>query len=175
MKRLEKGYVHIYTGDGKGKTTAALGVALRAAGHGMTTYIGQFMKGIAYGELAALKHIPLITVEQYGGSDCIRKEAVTDKERDQAMRGLIRAQDMMRSGLFDILILDEVLVAIWFTLLTEKALLEMLEKRPEQMELILTGRKATHPLIEMADIVSDIQEVKHYYHQGILARDGIER
>jgi cob(I)alamin adenosyltransferase len=175
MSAWEKGYVHIYTGEGKGKTTAAIGLAVRAAGHGMKTYMGQFMKGQVYGELMALKDAPWISIEQYGDTLCIHKEEVTGNHRDQAARGLSRTREMMRSGRFDILILDEVLVAVWFTLLTEQALLEVLKERPESMEIILTGRRATPALIQAADLVSDIREVKHYYQRGVLARDGIER
>ena len=106
-KRLSKGYVQVYTGDGKGKTTACLGLALRAAGHGMRTYIGQFMKGQHYGELEALRDYPLITVEQYGDVRCIRREEVTPEHVAQARRGLERAREAMLSGQYEIVVLDE--------------------------------------------------------------------
>jgi len=175
MNNSEKGYIQIYTGNGKGKTTAALGLALRAAGHGMKTYMGQFMKGQWYGELNSLKDHPYITVEQYGDTTCIRKEDVTPKHIDQAVKGLGKAERAMHSGRYDILILDEVHVAIWFGLLTEAEVLHFLNHRIETMEIILTGRNATDKLIEAADLVSDIKEVKHYYRQGLSARNGIER
>ena len=170
-----KRYTQIYTGDGKGKTTAALGLSIRAAGHGLKTYIGQFMKGQHYGELTALRDNPCITIEQYGDIKCIHRDQVTQKHIDQAEQGLIKARDAMLSGQYDIVILDEINVTIWFGLLTVKQVLEFLDKRPESVEIILTGRNAPQEFIQYADLVSEMKEVKHYYHQGILARDGIER
>ncbi|HID89206.1 MAG TPA: cob(I)yrinic acid a,c-diamide adenosyltransferase [Anaerolineae bacterium] len=121
--RLSKGYVQVYTGDGKGKTTAALGLALRASGHGMHTYIGQFMKGQHYGELDALRDHPYITVEQYGDVRCIRREEVTPEHVAQAHQGLERAREAMLSGRYDIVVLDEINVSIWFGLLTVEEVL----------------------------------------------------
>ena len=174
-KRLSKGYVQVYTGDGKGKTTACLGLALRAAGHGMRTYIGQFMKGQHYGELEALRDYPLITVEQYGDVRCIRREEVTPEHVAQARRGLERAREAMLSGQYEIVVLDEVNVAIWFGLLTVQELLAFLDQRPDHVEVVLTGRRAPQELIERADLVTEMREVKHYYQQGVVARKGIER
>jgi cob(I)alamin adenosyltransferase len=174
-KRLSRGYVQVYTGDGKGKTTAALGLALRAAGHGLRTYIGQFMKGQPYGELEALRDHPLITIEQYGDVRCIRREEVTSKHVDQAHRGLEQAQEAILSGRYDIVVLDEVNVTIWFGLLTVEEVLVFLDQRPEHVEVILTGRRAPQELIERADLVTEMREVKHYYQQGVMARKGIER
>jgi len=175
MKTSIKGCIQIYTGDGKGKTTAALGVAIRAAGYGLKTYIGQFMKGQHYGELTALRDNPCITVEQYGDIKCIQREEVTQKDIDLAGKGLVVALDAMLSGQYDIVVLDEINVAIWFDLLSVKQVMDFLDKRPENVEVILTGRRAPQELIEYADLVSEIKEVKHYYNQGILARNGIER
>jgi len=170
-----KRYIQVYTGDGKGKTTAALGLSIRAAGHGLKTYIGQFMKGQPYGELTALRDNPCITMEQYGDTECIRRDQVTQKHMDQAEQGLIKARDAMLSGQYDLVVLDEINVTIWFGLLTVKQVLEFLDQRPESVEIILTGRNAPQEFIQYADLVSEIKEVKHYYNQGILARDGIER
>jgi len=175
MKTSIKGCIQIYTGDGKGKTTAALGVAIRAAGYGLKTYIGQFMKGQHYGELTALRDNPCITVEQYGDIKCIQREEVTQKDIDLAGKGLVVALDAMLSGQYDIVVLDEINVAIWFDLLSVKQVMDFLDKRPENVEVILTGRRAPQELIEYADLVSEIKEVKHYYNQGIPARNGIER
>nr|HID12935.1 cob(I)yrinic acid a,c-diamide adenosyltransferase [Anaerolineae bacterium] len=172
---LSKGYVQVYTGDGKGKTTAALGLALRASGHGMRTYIGQFMKGQHYGELEALREHPTITIEQYGDVRCIRREEVAPEHVAQARRGLERAREAMLSGRYDIVVLDEVNVAIWFGLLTVEEVLAFLDQRPEHVEVILTGRRAPPELIGRADLVTEMREVKHYYQQGVLAREGIER
>ncbi len=121
MAGEKRGYVHVYTGDGKGKTTAAIGLAVRASGHDRWTYIGQFMKGQHYGELAALEHLPQVTIEQYGDEGCIRKEEVTAKHVEDAVAGLERARNAMISGKHDIVVLDEVNVALWFGLLTEDA------------------------------------------------------
>jgi len=185
--RLSRGYVQVYTGDGKGKTTAALGLALRASGYGMRTYIGQFMKGQHYGELDALRDYgagasgagtspaPTITIEQYGDVRCIRREEVTSEHVAQARRGLERAREAMLSGQYDIVVLDEVNVTIWFGLLTVEEVLAFLDQRPEHVEVILTGRRAPQELIERADLVTEMREVKHYYQQGVMARKGIER
>lgn len=169
------GYVQIYTGDGKGKTTAALGLALRASGHGLRTYVGQFMKGQQYGELAALRNDPNITIEQSGDQHCIRREDVTPEHIEQARRGLERAREAMRSGDYQIIVLDEINVALWFGLLTVDEVLAFLAERPQNVEVILTGRRAPAELIEVADLVTEMKEVKHYYQQGVAARDGIER
>jgi cob(I)alamin adenosyltransferase len=174
-RRLSRGYVQVYTGDGKGKTSAALGLALRASGHGMRTYIGQFMKGQHYGELEALRDHPLITIEQYGDVHCIRREEVTPEHVSQAHRGLERAREALLSGRYDLVVLDEVNVAIWFGLLTVEEVLAFLDQRPNHVEVILTGRRAPQELIERADLVTEMQAVKHYYQQGVVARKGIER
>ncbi|RLC91304.1 MAG: cob(I)yrinic acid a,c-diamide adenosyltransferase [Chloroflexi bacterium] len=174
-QQLLKGYVQVYTGDGKGKTTAALGLALRAAGHGMHTYIGQFMKGQHYGELDALRDNPYITIEQYGDVRCIHREEVTSDHVSQAHRGLERARAAMLSGEYDIVVLDEVNVTIWFGLLDVEQVLAFLDDKPEHVEVILTGRRAPQELIEQADLVTEMREIKHYYEQGVLARQGIER
>ena len=174
-RRLQKGYTQVYTGNGKGKTTAALGLALRASGHGMHTYVGQFMKGQHYGELDALRDHPHITIEQYGDVRCIHREEVTPEHVAQAQRGLERAREAMLSGQYDVVVLDEINVTIWFGLLTVEEVLTFLDKRPEHVEVILTGRRAPPELIERADLVTEMREVKHYYQQGVLAREGIER
>ncbi|HDD25452.1 MAG TPA: cob(I)yrinic acid a,c-diamide adenosyltransferase [Chloroflexi bacterium] len=175
MQTLTHGYVQVYTGDGKGKTTAALGLALRASGHGLRTYIGQFMKGQSYGELNALREHPLITIEQYGDVRCIHREEVTPAHISQAQAGLDRAREALLSQEYAIVVLDEVNVSIWFGLLTVEDVLAFLDIRPPQVEVILTGRRAPQELIERADLVTEMVEVKHYYQQGVLARKGIER
>jgi cob(I)alamin adenosyltransferase len=172
---MDRGYVQVYTGDGKGKTTAALGVALRAAGHGLKTYIAQFMKGQRYGELEALRGIPLVTIEQFGGTTYLRRKDVTPEDAARAERGLASAMEAMLSGLYDIVVLDELNVAMWFGLLPTHAVLAFLDRRPPQVELILTGRRAAVEIVERADLVTEMQQVKHYYERGIPARDGIER
>jgi cob(I)alamin adenosyltransferase len=172
---MKDAYVQVYTGDGKGKTTAALGLALRAAGHGLTTYIGQFMKGQSYGELEALRDHPLITIEQYGGSRCLRREDVCEEDVVRAKHGLERAREVMLSEKSDIVVLDEINVALWFGLLSVGEVLSFLDERPESVEVVLTGRRAPAELLERADLVTEMLEVKHYYRRGVQARDGIER
>lgn len=175
IEQLSKGYVQLFTGDGKGKTTAALGLALRASGRGLRTYIGQFMKGQRYGEMEALRDHPFITLEQYGDPRCIRREEVTADHVAQAHEGLERALKAMLSGDFDLVVLDEVNVSIWFGVLTTEEVLAFLDQRPEHVEVVLTGRRAPQALIERADLVTEMREVKHYYQQGVKARLGIER
>ncbi len=174
-ERLDKGYVQLYTGDGKGKTTAALGLALRASGRGLHTYIGQFMKGQRYGELKALRDNPFITLEQYGDPRCIRREEVTAEHVAQAHQGLDRAREAMLSGDYDLVVLDEVNVSIWFRVLETEEVLALLDEKPERVEVVLTGRRAPQELIDRADLVTEMREVKHYYQQGVMARVGIER
>jgi cob(I)alamin adenosyltransferase len=133
------------------------------------------MKGQHYGELTALRDNPFITIEQYGDIECVHRDQVTQKHKDQAEQGLIKARDAMLSGRYDMVILDEINVTVWFGLLTVKQILDLLDQRPQSVEIILTGRNAPREFIQYADLVSEIKEVKHYYHQGILARDGFER
>lgn len=175
LKPSEKKYIQLYMGNGKGKTTAAIGLAVRAAGYGLKTYIGQFMKGWPYGELAALKNFPLITIEQYGDENCIRKEDVNENHIERARQGLEKILNAMHSGQYDILILDEINVAVWFGLLPVADVVAVLARRPETIEVVLTGRNAPKELIDAADLVTEMKEIKHYYTNGILARDGIDR
>jgi cob(I)alamin adenosyltransferase len=172
---MQTGYVQVYTGDGKGKTTAALGLALRAAGHGLRTYFCQFMKGQPYGETEALRAHPFITIEQFGRPDCIRREDVSPEDIARAHRALEKAQQAMLSGDYDIVVLDEINVALWFGLLSLEEVLAFLAARPTAVELVLTGRRAPAELVAEADLVTEMQEVKHYYNRGVLSRDGIER
>ncbi len=174
MKSNRTGYVQVYTGDGKGKTTAALGLALRAAGHDQRTYIGQFMKGSDYGELSALERLPQITIDQYGDPHCIRKEEVTDKHRSQAAAGIERARNAMLSGTHDLVVLDEINVALWFELLPEETVLALLDDRPAGIEMVLTGRRAPQSILDRADLITEMREVRHYYSEGVVARKGIE-
>ncbi|MDZ7330403.1 MAG: cob(I)yrinic acid a,c-diamide adenosyltransferase [candidate division KSB1 bacterium] len=170
-----RGYIQIYTGNGKGKTTAALGLAVRAAGHGLRTYIAQFMKGQFYGELESLHGIAEITIEQFGKNTFVHIDRPEQEDIKMAQAGLAKAYEAMMSGRFQIIILDEILVAIHFRLLTLKQVMEFVNNKPTSVELILTGRYAPAALIEKADLVTEMAEVKHYYRQQVIARDGIER
>ncbi len=172
---MRKGFIHIYTGNGKGKTTAAFGLALRASGHDLKTYIGQFMKGQKYGEVTSLIGNDSIFIEQYGDINCIRKEDVEEKHIIQAEKGLKKAKEAMLSANYDIIVLDEILVTHFFSLLTTESILSFISIKPENTELIMTGRYAPKELIQKADLVTEMQEIKHYYSKGVIARDGIER
>ena len=172
-----RGYVQIYTGDGKGKTTAALGLALRAAGHGLRTYIGQFMKGQTYGELGAVRKLaPLITIQQFGRKSFLHiKDAPPAAEVRRARLGLGRCREAMLSGRYAIIVFDEVLVAIFFKLLTPAEVHAVLDEKPDGVEVVLTGRRAHASLVRRADLVTEMKERKHYYARGVAARTGIER
>ena len=174
--KLSKGYVQIYTGNGKGKTTAAIGQAVRAAGFGLTTYIVQFMKEFPYNEVNSLKHLSKwITIEQFGGDDFVYKKELPGKEDlEKAQKGLSAAKEKMLSGEYDLIILDEVIVAIYFKLFKTKELIDFIKQKPENVELILTGRYCPEELIGIADLVTEMNEVKHYYQKGITSRKGIE-
>ena len=174
-RSLSEGYVQVYTGDGKGKTTAALGLALRASGHGLRTYIGQFIKGQRYGELEALRDSEYITIEQYGEVHHIYKDSVTDDDIRLARRGLETAKEALLSRRYHIVVLDEVNVAIWFGVLQIEEVLAFLDERPLDVEVVLTGRRAPEELISRADLVTEMRMVKHYYEQDVPARKGIER
>jgi cob(I)alamin adenosyltransferase len=176
-KTLKQGYFQIYTGNGKGKTTAALGIALRAMGHGLKTYIGQFMKGQVYGELKASRVMaPLITIEQYGKRTLMHvKESPEESDVRMAKDGLRRANEAMLSGLYDIIVFDEINTAHYFHLVTLEEMLETIRLKPHYVEVIFTGRYAPNELINVADLVTEMKEIKHYYEKGIEARTGIER
>jgi len=172
-----KGYIQVYTGNGKGKTTAALGLAMRAAGYGFKTYFCQFLKGQDYGELSAIQKLsPLITIEQFGRKGFIHVTENPDKEDiERARQGLGKCYLMMKSRKYRIIVLDEVNVAVHFNLFSEKDIHDFLDKKPEDMEVILTGRYAPESFIERADLVTEMKEIKHYYKKGIQARKGIEK
>ena len=172
---LKKGYIQLYTGDGKGKTSAALGLSFRAAGHGLKTYIAQFMKGQSYGELMAIEKNSYITIEQFGKDTFVHTNRATPEDIKQAEKGLSKAKQAMLSNIYDIIILDEINVAIYFNLLTIEQVIEFIRLKPLHIELVLTGRKAHQQLIDLADLVTEMKEIKHYHQKGVLARDGIER
>jgi cob(I)alamin adenosyltransferase len=174
--KLKKGYIQVYTGNGKGKTTAAIGQAVRAAGFGLKSYIVQFMKEYPYNELKGLSLLKeWITIEQFCGDDFVYRKELPDKtEIDKAQRGLAKAKTKMLSGQFDIIILDEVCVSIYFGLFSDEEILTFIKQKPENVEIILTGRYCPEKIIERADLVTEMKEIKHYYQDGIPARKGIE-
>lgn len=171
----DNGYVHIYTGNGKGKTSAAIGIAVRASGIGLKTFFAQLMKSYLYSELIALKKIPEIKTVQFGDDNfVIEKRKPNDKELKIANEALRKIKNEMLSGKYDIIVIDEALVAIYFSYISESDLLDIIYAKPKNVELILTGRYATEKIINKADIVSEINEIKHYYQKGILSRKGID-
>lgn len=173
---MMKGYVQVYTGNGKGKTTAALGVAVRALGSGFNIYIGQFMKGQEYNELKTFEKLNNIDVEMYGTDTClISKEHVQKCDIDNAKAGIARVKEIFKSGKYQVVILDEMCVANFFGLVSEEEILDLIENKPEDVELILTGRYCPQSVIDRADLVTEMKEIKHYYSKGVISRDGIER
>jgi len=177
LEHLEKGYAQVYTGNCKGKTTAALGLAFRAMGSGLKTYIGQFMKGQPYGELESAKMVkPYITIEQYGRKEFVHvKKPPLQQDIDMAADGLSRARKAMLSGDYDIVIFDEILTAHDFNLVSVDTILELVKSKPDRVEIVFTGRYAPQEVIDAVDLVTEMVEVKHYYSKGVVARRGIER
>lgn len=170
-----RGFVHVYTGNGKGKTTAALGLCLRAVGAGFHVYIAQFMKSGSYSEVTALKRLGgQVTLEQYG-TGCFVRGKPSDDDRRIARQGLDAAQRAVASGHFQMAILDESMVALHQGLLTVAQIEALIDACPATVELILTGRHAAPQIIAKADVVTDMREVKHYYQKGVTARTGIEK
>lgn len=176
MENISRGLVQIYTGDGKGKTTAALGLAMRAVGHGFRVYIVQFMKGNGgYGELEGLKRLqPECQIEHFGAPGWVHKGENIEEHSEEVAKAFSRAQELIISGEWDIVILDEILNAIWFKLIPEREVLELLNKKPINVELVLTGRNASDAFIERADLVTEMVQRKHPFEQGVMARRGIE-
>ncbi|HBG07791.1 MAG: cob(I)yrinic acid a,c-diamide adenosyltransferase [Geobacteraceae bacterium GWC2_58_44] len=174
---LTEGRVQVYTGNGKGKTTAALGLALRAVGRGLRVCIVQFIKGGGqYGEhLAAERLAPLLTIHQTGRDCWIFKEKLDPEDIRIANETLELARRVLSGGEYDLVILDEINGAAWFGLIGVEDILALLADRPEQVELVLTGRSADPRLIAAADLVTEMVEVKHYFQAGVLGRVGIEK
>ena len=171
------GYVHVYTGDGKGKTTAALGLALRAAGRGLRTYIAQFLKAQPSGETEVMARLaPLIRIEQFGREGFITvKDGPGDEDVERAKAGLAKAREAMLSGAYRIVVLDEVNTAVHFRILPEADVLDFIGERPAAVELVLTGRYAPASFVDRADLVTEMKAVKHYFDRGVKAREGIEK
>jgi len=170
-----KGYVQVYTGDGKGKTTAALGLALRAAGAGLRVLMAQFVKGMKYSEHVSLAKLSdAITVRQYGRRCFIRTDP-EEADMKAAQEGLKEVKGLMSSGKYQVIILDEANIATSFGLFPVEDLLDLIRAKPEEVELVITGRMAASQVIAEADLVTEMKEIKHYFQKGIEARDGIEK
>jgi cob(I)alamin adenosyltransferase len=169
-----KGYIQVYTGNGKGKTTAAFGQALRAEGAGLKVFIGQFVKGKTYNEnIAIAKYLKNTRVKQYG-LGCFIVNIPTEADINAAQRGLEEMRKIIHDGEYDLVVMDEVNIALYYKLFDVDELTELLKSKPDHVELILTGRYAPQEIIDMADLVTEMKEVKHYYQDGVEAREGIE-
>lgn len=168
-----KGYIHLYTGNGKGKTTAAFGLALRAVGAGKRVFIAQFVKGMHYAEIDSIQRFPEIELKQYG-LDCFIVNEPTQDDIDAARVGLEEVSHIIAHNSVNMLILDEICIALHYHLFEISEVIELLKNKPEEMEIVLTGRYAPPELYEIADLVTEMTEIKHYYNQGVEARKGIE-
>lgn len=171
---MEKGYVQVYTGNGKGKTTAALGLSLRAVCAGKRVYFAQFVKGMKYSELSAEKYLPGFTMKQYGGEGFIF-DGPSEKDIRLGNEGLRECAAILSSGDYDLVVLDEINIALYYNLFTVDKAIEAIDNRAPGVEVILTGRNAHERIIEKADLVTEMREIKHYYQKGVEARVGIEK
>jgi len=170
-----EGRVEVFTGEGKGKTTAALGVALRASGHGLKVFIVYFMKGsFPYGEQQVLSRLPGISFAKFGLESFVDPNNITEAEKEQAQRALQKAEEVIFSNEYDIVILDEINLAAAWKLVDIDEVIKLVKGKPGKVELILTGRHADDRLIELADLVTEMTKIKHPYDKGILARKGID-
>lgn len=171
---MEKGHVQVYTGDGKGKTTAALGLSLRAVCCGKRVFFAQFMKGMDYSELKADQLLDLLTIKQYG-RDCFVYNEASQEDVEKAKAGLEEVKKILWEGLYDVVVLDEINIAFYYQLFHVNDMIEILKKRKPHVEVIMTGRNAPKEMIEFADLVTEMKEIKHYYQKGVKARRGIEK
>lgn len=174
-----KGYIHLYTGNGKGKTTAAFGLALRALAAGANVFIGQFVKSMRYGECGIAEAANALgkgqcLVELFGNGCTLLREP-SEEDKNAASEGIARCLDILKSGDWHMVILDELTIALGLNLVAQADVENILQARPPHAELIITGRYAPEWLVAQCDLVTDMQEVKHYYQQGVEARVGIER
>jgi len=169
------GYIHIYTGNGKGKTTSAIGLAVRAIGAGNKVFIGQFLKSGKYSEINALNQFPdQIQIEHYGLGKFVKGNP-SEEDTVAGVAGYKKIQQVLEAGGHDLVILDEGNVAVKYGIITEQDLLDLFNNKPDHVEMVVTGRGATQALIDRADLVVEMKEVKHYYKQGVRARLGIEK
>ena len=170
-----KGYVQVYTGNGKGKTTAALGLSIRALGAGKKVFIGQFAKSKYYSELETIeKLLKNITIKQFG-MGCFIFEKPKEEDIQAAQNGLKEITSIIESDEYDVIILDEANIAVHYNLITADELISAINKRSERTEIIITGRYAKQEIMDVADLVTEMKEIKHYYQQGVQARVGIEK
>jgi cob(I)alamin adenosyltransferase len=172
-EKIATGYIHLYTGNGKGKTTAAIGLAIRAVGAGKKVFIAQFVKGMHYAELDSLKRFPEIVINQYG-LDCFIEHKPTKEDIEAARKGLKAVSKIISTKEFDVIIIDEICIALYYQLFSLDEVKNLLKEKNQSTEVVLTGRYAPKDLIDIADLVTEMKEIKHYYTTGIKARKGIE-
>ncbi len=173
----ERGLIQIYTGDGKGKSTAVVGQAVRAAGHGFKVGFISFFKApqlFGYGEFGPLQKLGIATFFFAKRHPHFYKEISHDEVREECLKGIEFTKELFSDGTWDMLVLDELIIAIRDGFLKEEEVLSLLEAKPQRLELILTGRGATEGIVRKADLVSEVKKVKHPYEQGIKSREGIE-
>ncbi|NIM44806.1 MAG: cob(I)yrinic acid a,c-diamide adenosyltransferase [Nitrososphaeria archaeon] len=172
---MMEGLIQIYTGDGKGKTTAALGLAVRACGHGFKVYMIQFMKaGWDYGELKTAMELSNFTIRQFGRPVFVDKNNPSQIDIALANEAFDHAEEIVKSGKYDLVILDEINVALDYKLIALEKVLDLVRNKPEGVELILTGRNAPKELIEIADLTTEMRDIKHPYAKGIHGRRGVD-
>jgi len=175
MPKLEKGLVQVYTGNGKGKSSAAFGLALRAIGRGLKVYIIQFIKGgFDYGELYIVDKLPNLTLKAFGRGKFVTEKPPGKADVELAEEAFALVEGVVKSGEYDIVILDEINVALNLKLIQIEKVLELIKNKPKHVELVLTGRYAPNEIIEAADLVTEMKEVKHPFNKGFQARKGIE-
>ena len=175
MPELEKGLVQVYTGNGKGKTSAAFGLALRAIGRGLKVYMIQFIKGgFDYGELYVVKSLPNLTLKAFGRGKFITSKPPEKEDVRLAEEALKLAREIVESREYDVVVLDEINVALHLKMIKLQDVLKMIEEKPENVEVVLTGRDAPEEIVEAADLVTELKEVKHPFSKGYQARKGIE-
>ena len=173
--KLETGLVQVYTGNGKGKTSAAFGLALRAVGRGLKVYVIQFIKGgFDYGELYMVDKLPNIELKAFGRGRFITEKPPEKKDVKLAEEALTLAEEVVENGEYDIVILDEINVALNLRLIAQERIRKLIKNKPKHVELVLTGRYAPQEIIEMADLVTEMREIKHPFNKGYQARKGIE-
>ena len=173
--KLKKGLVQVYTGNGKGKTSAAFGLALRAIGRGLKVYIIQFIKGgFDYGELYIIDKLPNLKLKAFGQGKFVTQFPPSKKDVEIAKEALELAKKIVKSGEYDVVILDEINVAMSLRLIKTEEVVNMIKEKPKNVELVLTGRYAPKEIIDIADLVTEMKEIKHPFQKGIPPRRGIE-
>lgn len=170
---MSKGYIHVYTGNGKGKTTAALGLSLRSVCAGKKVFFGQFIKGMEYSELKCVDFVPNLTIEQFG-RDCFIYHDPSEEDIRCAKEGLEKLKIILSEGNYDLVVLDELNIALYYNLFPIEDAVNAIENRASHVEVVITGRYASQEIVDMADLVTEMKEIKHYYTKGIEARKGIE-